>query len=91
MTIEHLRPQADISLGIMSAELVGQIGNLLLVPKELNGRLDNKSFAEKKRILLASDYKLDSVLLGASEMTADVIIARTKLLGAEAYDKVWRV
>lgn len=91
MTIEHLRPQADISSGAMSAELIGQIGNLLLVPKGLNGKLDNKTFAEKKKILLASDYKLDSVLQGATQMTEDVIVARTKLLGEQAYDKVWRI
>lgn len=91
MTIEHLRPQSDIAAGTMSSEFVGQIGNLVLVPKELNGKLDNKKFADKKRILIASGYKLDSVLQAATEMSEAVIVARTKLLGEQAFDRVWRI
>jgi hypothetical protein len=91
MTIEHLRPQSDINRGTMSADLIGQIGNLVLVPKELNGKLDNKTFLEKKKLLLASDYKLDNVLLEAKEMTEDVIVARTKLLGEQAFDRIWHI
>ena len=37
--------------------LVGQIGNLLLVSEELNEKLKNKSFKDKKKILIESNFK----------------------------------
>ena len=91
MTIEHLRPQAEIARGTVSADLIGQIGNLVLVPKGLNGKLASKPFGEKKKLLLASGYKMDKVLLGATQMTEEVIVARTKLLGSQAFDRIWRI
>jgi hypothetical protein len=54
MTIEHLVPQRRIGANGFSEEIVGQLGNLILVPSDLNTKLDDKSFKEKKKVLKAA-------------------------------------
>ena len=44
MTIEHLVPQSEIGSGAFMDEIVGQLGNLILVPSKLNEKLADKSF-----------------------------------------------
>ena len=48
MTIEHLVPQRLTGTGGFSEEIVGQLGNLILVPPPLNTKLDDKSYKEKE-------------------------------------------
>jgi len=70
--------------------VIGQLGNLILVSDELNGRLKNKPFKDKKRILLDHGCKLPKVIETASAWTASEITKRTELMAEEAYNDVWK-
>lgn len=89
LTIEHLAPESGSKL---SPSAIQSIGNLLLVPEQLNVRLDNKSFPKKKPLLEeAEGVWLDDVLLEAKRWSTSQIDRRASLLAALAYDNVWTV
>ncbi len=91
MTIEHLVPQSLIAQGTFSDQIIGQAGNLILVTDELNTKLKNKSFKQKKNILIDAGYRLDSDIQSATDWTANDIEARTLRMADEAYNSVWRI
>lgn len=91
ITIEHLTPQSMIDEKQWTHEIVGQLGNLLLVPEELNDKLKDKDFATKKEILLKEKYPLSDFIRDAVIWTPDSIKERTKQLGQVAYTKVWKI
>lgn len=93
LTIEHLHPQSKIDSSEWSDEVGGQLGNLILVPKELNDKLENKSFTEKKGILKANNYErlLPDYFWAASELSPDLIARRTRDIGAIAYNQAWKI
>ncbi len=90
MTIEHIVPQSRISQ-TLPEEVIGQIGNLVLVPESLNQALDDKEFKEKKDILIKNGVALDNEIKSATKWTAAEIIDRTHVLANEAYKKVWKI
>lgn len=90
LTIEHVASQSEISKDL-PANVVGQIGNLLLVPEELNNKLRNKAFSDKKRILKDSGFKLPSEIEDADSWTGVEIASRTASLARLSYEKVWKV
>jgi len=90
LTIEHLAPQSPSSKGV-SPGSVGMLGNLLLVTESQNGKLGNKVFAEKMKILKASDVPLDDPLRKAKRWDDAAIEARTKSLATLCYEKIFRV
>jgi hypothetical protein len=89
MTIEHLLPQSELEKDGIDDETVGQIGNLILVPQELNSKLSNRPFAEKRQMLLDAGYVLDPLLTEAKSWTVEEIVGRTKELGDIAFNEVW--
>lgn len=91
MTIEHLESQSRIAAGAVSDEVVGQLGNLILVPPELNTKLDDKPFKEKKKILQAAGVKVPTQFVTLDELNADAIQNRTAALADEAYNQVWKI
>jgi hypothetical protein len=91
MTIEHLAPQSLIGKGAFSEEIVGQLGNLILVPSPLNTKLDDKPFKEKKRILEAAEVKLPPEFANLNDLTPEVIQSRTANLADKAYGQVWKI
>ena len=91
MTIEHLVPQSQIGLGVFKEETVGQLGNLILVPAKLNEKLANKTFKEKKKILLANGVSLPAEFLNLNEITAQDIEKRTSNLAETAYKTIWKI
>ncbi|MFZ2640273.1 MAG: DUF262 domain-containing protein, partial [Verrucomicrobiia bacterium] len=91
MTIEHLVPQSQIGVGAFTEEIVGQLGNLILVPSKLNDRLANKSFKDKKKILLNAGVPLPSEFETLNDITPKDIEKRTNNLAEFAYNKVWRI
>ena len=91
MTIEHLIPQSQIGSGGFSEEIVGQIGNLILVPSELNAKLANKAFKDKKKILLGAKVPLPSEFANLEDLTPTDITQRTANLAQLAYDTVWKI
>lgn len=91
MTIEHLAPQSRIGQNGLTEQIVGQIGNLILVSDPANTKLGNKSFAEKKKVLIDAGFSLPSEIAAAKEWGAKQIIRRTEKLAVEAYNKLWKI
>jgi hypothetical protein len=89
MTIEHLAPQSLIGQGYDDS-VIGQIGNLLLVSDDLNGKLKNKSFKDKKRMLVDAGYKLPKSIEQATTWDATAIKQRTGEIADDAYKTVWK-
>ena len=91
MTIEHLVPQSQIGSGAFTEEIVGQVGNIILVPSKLNEKLANKSFKEKKKILLSAGVSLPSEFASLNDLTPTAIQKRTANLSELAYKQVWKI
>lgn len=93
LTIEHLFPQSKIGSDGWADENVGQTGNLILVTKTLNSKLENKTFAEKKEVLKKNKCAdlLPEYFLTAKELTPALIARRTSELASLAYNKVWKI
>ena len=90
-TIEHLKSQQDIT-DAESAALVGSIGNLFWFEDDLNNKLENKPFSEKKKILASHKalYDIDDVL-AAKDWGKAEIEARAARLAKLARSTVWTV
>lgn len=91
MTIEHLLPQSQIGEGDLSESVVGQLGNLILLSPDMNARLSNKSFQEKKRILKTAGFPLPKEVEETNEWTAAEVIPRTDAMALHAYNKLWKI
>lgn len=93
LTIEHLVPQSSIDGTSWTDEVVGQTGNLILVTKDLNEKLENKNFKDKKALLLKNNYKniLPDYFLASEELTPALIEKRTTELAELSYKKVWKI
>lgn len=91
MTIEHLASQSLIGQGEFNESIVGQLGNLLLVSEDLNGKLKNKQFKDKKQILLDCGFKLPDEIQAATIWGAKQIRQRTQILAERAYKDTWKL
>ena len=91
LTIEHIAPQSAINHVDWTHEIVGQLGNLLLVTAEINCKLKDKDFSAKKRLLKAAGYPLPAEVNNAKEWRPKDIEARTALLAKQAFDLVWKI
>ncbi len=91
LTIEHIMPQSALKTGT-PPQVVGSIGNLLLVNDDINGKLGSKEFAAKKAVL-AGDGKMFDIggILNQSKWEEAEIRARTTMLAELAYDKIWKL
>lgn len=90
MTIEHLVPQSQIKSGAFSEEIVGQLGNLVLVSSNFNNSLMDKKFPEKKAMLKAAGL-LPADLENVDDLTTEIIRARTQSMAEEAHTKIWKI
>jgi hypothetical protein len=68
---------------------IGQVGNLVLVPQDLNQRLGGHPFQRKKQLLMEAGIPLDAVLAQAGEWGTNAIEQRTKELARLAYNEIW--
>jgi len=91
LTVEHIAPQSCINDADWTHEIVGQLGNLLLVTTEINGELKDKDFKTKKQVLEAAGYPLPADIEVAEKWTPKEIEARTALLAKQAFDVVWKI
>jgi uncharacterized protein with ParB-like and HNH nuclease domain len=91
MTIEHLVPQRRIGINGFSEEIIGQLGNLILVPSDLNTKLDDKSFKEKKKVLKAAGVVIPPEFTNLNDITSADIQSRTANLANDAYVKIWTI
>jgi hypothetical protein len=83
MTIEHIGAQNPAG----AAPLTGfaTIGNLVLVSDELNGKLKNKPFPEKKQIMIAAKLPMDPVLAAADDWADAQIEQRAAAMAVALY------
>jgi hypothetical protein len=89
MTIEHIAPQNPG--GGPPIPNAGAIGNLILIPPNLNSKvLGNKTFDKKRAELQKAAVHLDQSILSATAWGDTEIEARTKELAKLAYEKVFR-
>ena len=72
-------------------DIVGQLGNLLLVDSDTNENLTLKASNQKKEILAEKNYTLPAEFLSENALSHDLIKSRTKNLSTIAYEKVWKV
>ena len=87
ITIEHLLPQSQ-----GADDIVGSIGNLILLDRETNSEeLKDLEFFKKISILKDKGYPLDSDLLQATTWTDKKIAQRTKNMAYKAYHEVWKI
>lgn len=90
LTIEHVVPQSSIS-DSMPEDVVGQLGNLIFVTSEVNIKLRDKPFAEKKKTLIASHVQMPDEIKTADAWGEAQIRSRTKAMALRAYREVWRI
>jgi len=91
MTIEHLASQSLIGTAGFTEEIVGQLGNLILVPSPLNTKLDDKPFKEKRKILEAAGVAVPAEFAKQDDITPTAIQTRTANLADLAYKQVWKI
>jgi hypothetical protein len=92
MTIEHVASQSSPASSAVSDDMIGSVGNLLLVEKGFNGSsLGNKPFAAKRSLLQKSKVFLDPVLAKAADWTDVEISDRAKWLAETAFKTVWKI
>lgn len=91
MTIEHILSQSLIDGETYTDYDIGCIGNLILVNQELNDKLSDKSFSDKKRILLENGFSLDSFLNGVEDWSLDAIEQRFDWMSEKAYNEYWKI
>ncbi|MBD2681202.1 MULTISPECIES: HNH endonuclease family protein [Nostoc] len=86
-SIEHLLAQSK-----GSEEIVGSIGNLILVDKRTNSEeLKDYDFLKKIEILKGKNYPLDDHLLNATQWTEKEIKERGKAMSHKAYNEIWNL
>jgi hypothetical protein len=83
MTIEHIGAQNPANAAPLSG--FATIGNLVLVSDDLNGKLKNKPFAEKKRIIIAAKLPMDPVLAAADDWGDAQVEQRTAAMAVALY------
>lgn len=91
MTIEHLVPQSKIGHDGFTEQTIGQIGNLILVSSSVNDKLGNKSFADKKQILIDAGFPLPADMAEPGDWGIKQIMRRTDAMATEAYGKYWKI
>jgi hypothetical protein len=85
-SFEHLLSQSS------KADLIQNIGNLILVPVKFNGeKLRDKPFGEKKILLEKGGYPLDAIIKAADKWAGPEIVARNSELAEYAYASVWAI
>lgn len=86
-TVEHLLPQEMRNL---QPDIVGNIGNLVWLPEDLNRKLDNKTFEQKKAILEPHRNAFDiNDILDSESWGAREIKRRAHRLAKLARNEVW--
>jgi uncharacterized protein with ParB-like and HNH nuclease domain len=91
LTIEHIMPQSQ---GTETGDAfdVGAIGNLIFISDKLNGRLDNKNFADKKGFYTKENNVYTDDLLNEANTWDDEAIANRGVALAEiGYNKIWNI
>lgn len=90
LTIEHLHPQSKMDHA-WTPDIVGSIGNLILLPSKQNGNLKDDDFKTKLPALKALGSSIPKDVLSASEWEPDQVWERTSRLAELSYSTIWRI
>jgi hypothetical protein len=90
MNVEHMAAQNPSGQREASVEATAMLGNLLLIPTEVNDKLKNLPSKEKLRILRESKHPLDEALK-AKNWNDEGIRKRTRALSKLLHDKILKV
>lgn len=90
LTIEHLLPQSS-DKDDARKNIIGQLGNLILVDRDTNIKLSNKKYAEKKKILADRGYKLPECLNEVDVLDESIIQMNTLRISELARNRIWKV
>ncbi len=91
MTIEHILPQNPAKKSKEHDDVVGMIGNLILVDEDLNGKLDNKEFLDKKAILAQTLVFVDGLIQNADKWGPEEIVKRTETMARVVYTEIFKI
>jgi uncharacterized protein with ParB-like and HNH nuclease domain len=92
LTLEHILSQDGAD-----SDIIGKVGNLLPLPKELNEEAGNKPVQEKMVIYQKSQYRMvtefiiDFKTLYKQDWNQETIEIRTALMADYAYSCVWKI
>lgn len=91
LTIEHVAPQSLIKSGHWKDGVVGQLGNLFLLDERKNGQLADKSFVEKKKLLIAGNYSMPEAVANADDWSPVDVVAHTHEMAEFGYRNIWNI
>ena len=91
LTIEHLCPQAKIGTDSWTEEVVGSLGNLILLDQVMNGKLETKDFHQKKTILTQNGYVLRDFIQQTDNWTPDQVSSHTEELAITSFKVIWKI
>lgn len=84
-TIEHVLPQSK-----GNKDVVNLIGNLTLVQMNMNQKLSNKNFEEKKQLYKESTYRINRYFDNKTTWGEKEIMERTEHMAHEI-TQIWKV
>lgn len=91
LTIEHIYPENPKVKSKLDDKEVGMLGNLILVDHNLNDKLGTKSFADKQKLLIASDLFIDEHIRTATKWDLTEIRNRTNKMATICYNEIFKI
>ena len=91
MTIEHILPQEKMNKYKNAEEAISCLGNLLLISKDINGKLANKDFQAKKKIITENGCAVDEIMRKSTKWHKPEINQRLEWMVKQSYDVFWRL
>jgi hypothetical protein len=89
MSIEHIYPESAAE--DESTDFAGLLGNLILIPKDLNSKIGNKDFKFKRGAFAKAGIPMDILLTESKEWGKKEVEERTRELAELAYEKVFKL
>jgi hypothetical protein len=90
LTIEHIHPQAKMD-STWTDDIVGSLGNLILLAQKDNGKLKDNDFEKKITFLKTLNGSVPEDVLNAPDWTIERVQARTQSLAEIAYNQIWKI
>jgi len=90
LTIEHIFPQSRMD-GVWTTDVVGSLGNLILLTKKDNSDLQDDSFKDKIKVLKKLNGSVPQDVIDAPDWTKKRVANRTNKLAEMAYQEIWTI
>ncbi|WP_448326266.1 DUF262 domain-containing protein [Sulfitobacter sp. M13] len=90
LTIEHIYPQSKID-GQWTPEVVGSLGNLILLTSADNGKIKDDDFSKKMITLKSLTGSVPQDVLDAEDWTIERVKQRTLQMAETAYNQIWNI